>query len=183
MASDVLRPALTNRLWRFHPVSASESTHDKENALRQQRHRSLVYREHLYKAGIKDYDPDMALVRSFSELFPRFTGHMVGQRSLDYAILLLLSDDRTYGTDDAGEANRIIRKILEYQDLDTRLRILWQLHLDERTGIVSRTHNALSFLCSGLVYVYLNFPDKLQDSHQNRSGTSIPRDGHVHPQS
>ena len=60
----------------------------------------------------------MALVRSFSDLFPRFTGHMIGQRSMDYALLLLMSDDRIYGTDDAGEANRIIRKILEYQDLE-----------------------------------------------------------------
>ena len=38
------------------------------------------YGEHLYKAGIKD-DPDMALVRSFGDLFPRFTGHNTGDSS------------------------------------------------------------------------------------------------------
>ena len=89
---------------------------DKPDALRQPRQRGSALRQHMRRLGDQDYDPDVALLRQFSESFPRFTGHTVAQNSLEYALLLLHSDDRIYGTDDAGEANRIIRKILSCQD-------------------------------------------------------------------
>ena len=77
-------------------------------------------------------------------------------------VLLLHSDDRLYGSDDAGEANRIIRRIIEYQDLQqgskTYGNFFWMTHWDR-----VKDRNAVSFLCPGLVYAYLNFPHKLAD--------------------
>ena len=144
-----------------------------DEALRRQRHRGVILRDYLRKSGDRDYDPDAALLRSFSDLFPRFTGHMVGQRSLEYALLLLRSDDRTYGTDDAGEANRILRKILEYQDLrsgsDTYGNFFWMTHWDR-----VKDANAVSFLCSGLVHAYLAFPDKLREETKSALERSFP---------
>jgi len=91
---------------------------DEQKALDQQRHRCIELRQELRRIGDTQYDPDAALLRQFSAFFPRFTGHTVAQNSLEYALLLLHSDDRTYGSDDAGEANRIIRRILEHQDFN-----------------------------------------------------------------
>lgn len=144
-----------------------------DEVLRQQRHRGMVLRDRLRKFGDRIYDPDAALLKRFSPFFPRFTGHTVGQQSLEYAILLLHSDDRTYGADDAGEANRILRKILEYQDLrpgsDTCGNFFWMTHWDR-----VKDHNAVSFLCAGLVYAYLTFPNKLQDKTKSALERAFP---------
>ena len=130
--------------------------------VRRQRQRGMFLRDPLRKLGDRVYDADASLLVRWNPFFPRFNGHTVGQQSLEYAILLLHSDDRTYGTDDAGEANRILRKILDYQDLrpgsDTYGNFFWMTHWDR-----VKDKNAVSFLCAGLVYAYLNFPDKLQD--------------------
>lgn len=129
-------------------------------ALHQQRQRAALLRERLRHIGDRRYDTDAALLTQFSAFFPRFTGHSVGQQSLEYAILLLLSDDRTYGTDDAGEANRIIRRILAAQDLrpdsPSYGNFFWMTHWDR-----VKDANAVSFLAIGLVYAYLAFPNKL----------------------
>lgn len=131
-------------------------------ALRLQRQRGIELRNRLRRLGDRDYDPNAALIRMFSPFFPRFTGHTVGQQSLEYALLLLDSDDRVYGADDVGEANRIIRKILEYQDLregsETCGNFFWMTHWDR-----VKDRNAVSFLCAGLACAYLNFPHKLRD--------------------
>jgi len=135
---------------------------DPDLALRRQRQRGAELRNRLRLIGDRQYDPDAALIRRFSPFFPRFTGHTVGQQSLEYALLLLHSDDRTYGTDDAGEADRILQKILAYQDLragsETYGNFFWMTHWDR-----VKDRNAVSFLCPGLVYAYLNFPHKLRD--------------------
>ncbi len=134
----------------------------RRSALRRQQHRCMFLRDHLRRVGDRSYDPDAALLRQFNPLFPRFTGLTVAQKSLQYALLLLYSDDRTYGTDDAGEANHILRKILDHQDLrpgsKTRGNFFWMTHWDR-----VKDENAVSFLCSGLVHAYLGFPHKLRD--------------------
>ena len=144
-----------------------------DDALRQQRQRGVFIRERLRKLGDRVYDADAALLTRWNPFFPRFNGHTVGQQSLEYAILLLHSDDRTYGTDDAGEANRIIRRILEHQDLrpdsKTYGNFFWMTHWDR-----VKDANAVSFLCSGLVYAYLSFPDKLSDDTKAALERSFP---------
>ncbi len=131
-------------------------------ALRAQRQRAIEFRQRLRRMGDRTYDPDAALQRTFSALFPRFTGHSTVQLSLEYAILLLHSDDRLYGDDDAIEANRIIQKVLSYQDLhpgsETYGNFYWMTH-----WTYPKDRNAVSFLASGLVYVYLTFSHKLWD--------------------
>lgn len=133
-----------------------------DTALSRQRQRCVELRRRLRAVGDAQYDPDWALIRRFSPYFARFTGHTVAQQSLEYALLLLYSDDRIYGTDDAGEANRIIRKTLEYQDLrpesETYGNFFWMTHWDR-----VKDRNAVSFLASGLVHAYLTFSHKLQD--------------------
>lgn len=135
-------------------------TANPDPALQAQRHRGLELRAQLRLLGDQQYDADYALLKRTSPFFPRFTGHTVGQQSLEYALLLLHSDDRLYGSDDAGEANRILRKILQYQDLaegsKTFGNFVWMTHWDR-----VKDANAVSFLCPGLVYAYLNFPQKL----------------------
>lgn len=145
-----------------------------QTVLRQQRQRCMFVRDNLRKLGDRVYDTDSALLKRWNTFFPRFNGHSVGQQSLEYAILLLLSDDRTYGTDDAGEANRILRKILEYQDLkpdsDTYGNFIWMTHWDR-----VKDKNAVSFLCVGLVHAYLNFPEKLQASTKEALERAFPK--------
>ena len=135
---------------------------EAEPELRKQHQRGAVLRDRMRKEFDTAYDTDAALIVRRNPFFPRFNGHTVAQQSLDYAILLLLSDDRTYGTDDAGEANRIIRRILDHQDLrpksDTFGNFFWMTHWDR-----VKDKNAVSFLTIGLVYTYLNFQDKLED--------------------
>jgi len=132
-----------------------------DTALREQRSRGAFLRERQRRQNDTDYDPDVALLRSFSPFFPRFTGHM-RTASIWYAVLLLLSDDRTYGTDDAGEANHIIRRVLEGLDLrpdsDTFGNFFWMTHWDR-----VKDKNAVSFITIPLVYAYLNFQEKLRD--------------------
>ncbi|MCZ6636270.1 MAG: hypothetical protein O7G87_22970, partial [bacterium] len=146
---------------------------DVTEALRQQRHRCMFLRERLQKLGDQHYDADAALIVRQNPFFPRFNGHSVGQQSLEYALLLLHSDDRTYGTDDAGVANRILRKILDYQNLDpsseTYGNFYWMTHWDR-----VKDQNAVSFLTSGLIYAYLNFPDKLQDKTKTALEKAFP---------
>jgi len=136
---------------------------DEQAALTQQRHRGITLRHRLRPLGDELYDADAALLRQFNPFFPRFCGHMVGQNSLEYALLLLHSDDRVYGTDDAGEANRILRRILEHQvldpDADSYGNFLWMTHWDR-----VKDANAVAFLVPGLIYAWLNFPEKLDDS-------------------
>ncbi len=130
------------------------------DALRRQQRRGRELRHRLRLLDDREYDPDAALLRRFSPSFPRFTGHTVGQQSLEYALLLLHSDDRLYGADDAGEANRIIRAILRHQDRradsETYGNFYWMTHWDR-----VKDRNAVSFLCAGLVYAYRAFPHKL----------------------
>ena len=144
-----------------------------EDALRLQRQRGIALRHHLRKLGDRDYDPDAALLRSFSAFFPRFTGHAVGQNSLEYALLLLHSDDRTYGTDDKEEANRIIRTILRHQDLregsESFGNFFWMTHWQR-----VKDANAVSFLTPGLVYAYLTFPEKLEDETREALERAFP---------
>ncbi|MBI2951936.1 hypothetical protein HYY27_07575, partial [bacterium] len=64
---------------------------DPDLALRRQRQRGVELRNRLRLIGDREYDPDAALIRRFSPFFPRFTGHTVGQQSLEYALLLLHS--------------------------------------------------------------------------------------------
>ncbi|NLS77968.1 MAG: hypothetical protein GXY76_11975 [Chloroflexi bacterium] len=143
------------------------------DALRQQRQRGVILRERLRRLGDRAYDTDAALLTRWNQFFPRFSGHTAGQQSLEYAILLLHSDDRTYGTDDAGEANRIIRRILAQQDLrpgsPTYGNFFWMTHWDR-----VKDANAVSFLCSGLVYAYLTFPNKLQHETKAALERSFP---------
>jgi hypothetical protein len=131
-------------------------------ALRAQRQRAIDFRRRLRRLGDQNYDTDAALVRTFSAFFPRFTGHTTVQLSLEYAMLLLQSDDRLYGGDDAIEANRIIQQVLKYQDLregsESFGNFYWMTHWTH-----PKDRNAVSFLASGLVYVYLTFPHKLWD--------------------
>ena len=70
------------------------------DALRSQRQRGAFFRDRLRKLGDIAYDTDVALLKRWNEFFPRFNGHTIGQQSLEYALLLLHSDDRTYGTDE-----------------------------------------------------------------------------------
>ncbi|MYB56067.1 MAG: hypothetical protein F4X51_06730 [Gemmatimonadetes bacterium] len=115
-----------------------------DTELRKQHQRDAILRDRMRKAFDMAYDTDAALIVRWNPFFPRFNGHTVAQQSLDYAILLLLSDDRTYGTDDAGEANRIIRRILDHQDLrpksETFGNFFWMTHWDR-----VKDKNAVSF--------------------------------------
>ena len=133
-----------------------------DTELHKQHQRGAILRDRMRKAFDMAYDTDAALIVRRNPFFPRFNGHTVAQQSLDYAILLLLSDDRTYGTDDAGEANRIIRRILDHQDLrpksETFGNFFWMTHWDR-----VKDKNAVSFLTIGLVFTYVNFQDKLED--------------------
>ncbi len=130
-------------------------------SLQAQRQRSMILQERLRYAGDTRYDPPEALLRTFSEFFPRFTGYVAAQESLPYALLLLQSDDRTYGIDDAIEGNRIIRRILGLQDLregsETFGNFFWMTHWDR-----IKDQNAVSFLTIGLVYAYLTLAPKLE---------------------
>jgi len=132
-----------------------------DSVLRKQRARGAFLRERLRRQNDVNYDTDVALLRSFNTFFPRFNGHM-RTASIWYAALLLLSDDRTYGTDDAGEANRVIHSVLEGQDLrkgsDTFGNFFWMTHWDR-----VKDRNAVSFITIPLVYAYLNFQEKLRD--------------------
>lgn len=147
---------------------------ETELALKQQRQRGIELRGQLRLLGDQQYDPDAALIKRFSPFFPRFTGHTVGQQSLEYALLLLHSDDRLYGTDDAGEANRIIRKILKYQDLREGSRsygnFYWMTHWNR-----VKDANAVSFLVPGLVYAYQHFPHKLEEETKAALVEAFPR--------
>ncbi|MDP6038825.1 MAG: hypothetical protein QGG64_09765 [Candidatus Latescibacteria bacterium] len=144
-----------------------------DEALRTQCQRGAFLRDHLRKIGDRAYDTDTALLKRWNPFFPRFNGHTIGQQSLEYAILLLHSDDRTYGTDDAGEANRIIQKILEHQDLaptsESFGNFYWMTHWDR-----VKDRNAVSFLCAGLVYAYLNFPEKLSEETRSKLAKAFP---------
>ncbi len=132
------------------------------DALRAQRDRAVRLQHGLRKLGDRFYHPPEALLRQWNEFFPRFTGFTVAQNSLEYALLLLAGDDRLYGGDDAIEANRIIRKILQHQVLDTDSErfgnFLWMTHWDR-----VKDRNAVSFLSPGLVHAYLAFAEKLED--------------------
>jgi len=136
-------------------------------ALREQRTRAIHLRHELRHVGDRFYDPDAALLRQFSPFFARFTGHSVAQNSLEYALLLLYFDDRIYGIDDAIEANRIIRRILEHQVLDRDAEwfgnFRWMTHWDR-----VKDRNAVSFLTPGLVHAYLRFPEKLEAETTSR---------------
>ena len=136
---------------------------EADTEIRKQHQRDAILRDRMRKAFDMAYDTDAALIVRRNPFFPRFNGHTVAQQSLDYAILLLMSDDRTYGTDDAGEANRIIRRILDHQDLrpksDTFGNFFWMTHWDR-----VKDKNAVSFLTIGLVFTYVNFQDKLEDN-------------------
>ncbi len=153
--------------------AADDTMADEQKALAEQQHRCIELRQELRRIGDLQYDPDAALLRQFSAFFPRFTGHSVGQNSLEYALLLLHSDDRTYGSDDAGEANRIIRRILEHQDLapssDTFGNFRWMTHWSR-----VKDHNAVSFLTPGLVYAWLTFPEKLEDETKAALARAFP---------
>ena len=74
---------------------------------------------------------------------------------------------------DAGEANRILRKILEYQDLrpgsETCGNFFWMTHWTR-----VKDKNAVSFLCSKLVYAYLHFPDKLEPDTRSALEHAFP---------
>ncbi|MGC9318138.1 MAG: hypothetical protein ACP5KN_08895 [Armatimonadota bacterium] len=133
------------------------------DALQSQRHRAMCVRHLLRRHGDAYYDPEAALLRQRSRFFPRFTGHTVAQNSLEYALLLLHSDDRLYGGDDAIEANRIIRRILEHQDLRTDSEsfgnFLWMTHWDR-----VKDRNAVSFLAPGLCHAWLECGEKLEDA-------------------
>ncbi len=144
-----------------------------DDALRLQRHRGAFLRNQLRAFGDIAYDTDAALLKRWNVFFPRFNGYSVGQQSLEYAHLLLFSDDRTYGTDDAGEANRILRRILDHQDLnpssETFGNFFWMTHWDR-----VKDRNAVSFLCAGLVYAYLSFPNKLHPQTKEALEKAFP---------
>jgi hypothetical protein len=131
-------------------------------ALVAQKDRATRLQHHLRRLGYRFYDPPEALLKQWNEFFPRFTGYTVAQNSLEYALLLLASDDRVYGIDDAIEANRIIRRILEHQVMDTDSErfgnFLWMTHWDR-----VKDRNAVSFLAPGLVHTYVAFGEKLED--------------------
>lgn len=131
--------------------------------LQSQRQRGISVRHQLRERGDAFYDAPEALLRQRFEIFPRFSGLIVGQNTLEYALLLLLSDDRLFGGDDAIEANRIIRRILEFQDLrpdsETFGNFFWMTHWDR-----VRDRNAVSFLAPGLAYIWLQMRERLEDS-------------------
>lgn len=139
----------------------------EDAALRAQYHRAMHLRHELRAVGDRFYDPDAALLRQFSPFFARFTGHSVAQNSLEYALLLLYSEDHVYGIDDAIEGNRIIRRILDHQVLDPDAdyfgNFRWMTHWDR-----VKDRNAVSFLTPGLVHAYLTFPDKLEPETRRR---------------
>jgi hypothetical protein len=138
-----------------------------------QKQRGAVLRDRLRKSGDTRYHPPEALLQSMSPFFPRFTGYTVAQQSLPYALLLLHSDDRTYGIDDAIEGNRIIRRILEFQDLlegsETFGNFFWMTHWDR-----VKDRNAVSFLTIGLVYAYLTLFDKLEPETRQGLEAAFP---------
>ena len=133
-----------------------------DEALRAQRDRGIKLQHRLRKLGDRFYHPPQALLRQWSQIFPRFTGYNVEQNSLEYALHLLASDDRVYGIDDAIEGNRIIRRILEHQVLDRDSErfgnFIWMTHWDR-----VKDRNAVSFLVPGLVHAYAAFAAKLED--------------------
>ncbi len=140
--------------------------------LREQRARCAFLRDRFRREDDQNYDPDVALLRNFDPFFPRFTGH-TRTASIWYAVLLLLSDDRTYGTDDAGEANRIIHSVLKGQDLrpdsETFGNFFWMTHWDR-----VKDRNAVSFITIPLVYAYLDAQDKLTPETKSAIEAALP---------
>src|SRR5690606_35245396 len=136
-------------------------------ALRAQRQRGREMRAYLRKLGDEVYNPHLALTWVYTPFFPRFVGYSIVGRSLEYAILLLHSDDRLYRSDDAEEANRIIRAVLKYQDLDRDSdsygNFRWATHWRS-----VKDRNAVSFLVPGLTYIYRYFAHKLEDETRQR---------------
>jgi len=132
------------------------------DALDAQRDRAIRFQHTLRKLGDRFYHPPEALLRQWNEFFLRFNGYTVAQNSLEYALLLLYGDDRVYGIDDTLEANRIVRRILEHQVLDTSDQyfgnFLWMTHWDR-----VKDRNAVSFLAPGLCHAYMTFGEKLED--------------------
>ncbi len=130
-------------------------------ALEAQQDRAVRFQHMLRKLGDRFYHPPEALLRQWNEFFLRFNGYTVAQNSLEYALLLLYGDDRVYGIDDTLEANRIIRRILEHQVLDTSDQyfgnFLWMTHWDR-----VKDRNAVSFLAPGLCHAYMKFGEKLE---------------------
>jgi len=149
-----------------------ESSMRIDPILREQRARVAFLRDRFRRQDDRNYDPDAALLRNFDPFFPRLTGH-TRTASIWYAVLLLLSDDRTYGTDDAGEANRIIHSVLEGQDLrpdsETFGNFLWMTHWDR-----VKDRNAVSFITIPLVYAYLSFQDKLTSDTKSSIESALP---------
>ena len=151
---------------------------EADTEIRKQHQRDAILRDRMRKAFDMAYDTDAALIVRRNQFFPRFNGHTVAQQSLDYAILLLMSDDRTYGTDDAGEANRIIRRILDHQDLrpksDTFGNFFWMTHWDR-----VKDKNAVSFLAehedgATIAYPYTEAdPDPMGDALHLSPGLAL----------
>ncbi len=131
-------------------------------AVAAQRDREIRLQHRLKTLGHRFYDPPEALLKQWNEFFLRFNGYTIGQHSVEYALLLLAGDDNVYVIDDAIEANRIIRRVLEHQVLDPEDErfgnFRWMTHWDR-----VKDRNAVSFLAPGLAHAYMAFGEKLED--------------------
>jgi hypothetical protein len=164
------------------------------HALAAQRQRAKNVRARLLEFGRGFYDPNAALIRSYS------FGHVVAEASLQYALLLIDSvpptpQPRSDGSGDhreswwrgpdefaawsweeAGrlsEANRILRAILNNQDVEpasaTFGNFKWRPH-----WATVKDLNAVSFLASGLAHAYMSAAERLDPTTRRALEERLP---------
>ena len=131
------------------------------SASRARRNEVLVRSRHLMALGVQSgnrlFVPEQALLRQIHPTHPAYTGLVVAQTPLEYAIALL----ETGG--DVKRANRIVRRTAEFQDRDpaspTYGNFIWMTHwrhVDDR--------NAVSFMTPNYAYLWRHHREKLDAS-------------------
>lgn len=123
------------------------------------RHHGIALRSrHLMElavhAGDRLFLPAESLLRQTHPTHPQYTGCVVAQTPLEYAIALLESGG------DAARANRIIRRTADFQDRDpaspTYGNFLWMTHWER---VMDR--NAVSFMTPNYAYLWRRHRPKL----------------------
>ena len=118
----------------------------------------LARNGHLMALGVESGDrlfvPDVGLLRQKHPLYPHYTGLVVSQTPLEYAIALL----ETGG--DAKRANLIIRRTADFQDRDAQSptygNFFWMTHWK-----AVHDRNAVSFMIPNYAYLWRHHRAKL----------------------
>lgn len=111
--------------------------------------------EQAVRSGDGLFVPEEGLLRLIHPTKPSYTGHVVAQMPLEYAIALL----ETGG--DAQRANQIIRRTTDFQDRDagsdTFGNFIWMTHWK-----TVQDRNAVSFMTPNYAYLWKHHREKLE---------------------